>query len=192
VTRLTLIRHARSAADPSVAPARWGLAPEAAAGLTALRSSGLLPAAAAWYSSPEPKAVATAAGLTDRPVALVDDLREAERGPTWFDDPAEFVAAVRRSVERPDVAAVPGWEPAAATQARVTAAVRSLLADSEQPADVVLVGHGTAWTLLVAELTGRAPDLAAWQRMAMPDLAVLDVPRSGSATLRRDWGRSPT
>jgi broad specificity phosphatase PhoE len=36
--------------------------------------------------------------------------------------------------------------------------------------DVVLVGHGTAWTVLVAELTGRPPDLARWESLAMPDL----------------------
>jgi hypothetical protein len=37
-----------------------------------------------------------------------------------------------------------------------------------------LVGHGTAWTLLVAALTGEPPDLARWESLAMPD--VLTVP----------------
>jgi broad specificity phosphatase PhoE len=187
-TRLTLVRHGRSAVVPAVPPDRWELAPDAADGLAALRASGLLPADAAWYSSPEPKAVATAAALTDLPVALVDDLREAIRPPTWFDEAADFQSAVRRAMDLPDEPSVPGWEPASATRSRVAAVVRSLLADPERPADLVLVGHGTAWTLLVAELTGRAPDIAAWQRMAMPDLAVLDVPSSGTAALVRGWG----
>jgi broad specificity phosphatase PhoE len=189
-SRLTLVRHGRSAVDPATPPRRWSLAPDAAAGVASLRASGLLPAGAAWYSSPEPKAVATAAALTDRPVTVVDDLREAERPATWFDDPAEFVVAVRRSVQRPDEAAVPGWEPVSVTRSRVATAVRSLLADPDRPKDLVLVGHGTAWTLLVAELTGRPTDLAAWERMAMPDLAVLEVPpASSSAKLVRDWGQ---
>jgi len=42
------------------------------------------------------------------------------------------------------------------------------------PGDVVLVGHGTAWTLLVAELTGEPPDLERWRSLGMPD--VITVP----------------
>ncbi|HYJ66034.1 MAG TPA: histidine phosphatase family protein [Nocardioidaceae bacterium] len=186
--RLTLVRHGRPAVQPAVAPRRWALARDAAEGLARLRGSGLLPSAATWISSPEPKALATAAALTDRTVITVDDLREAERPATWFDEPEEFVAAVRRSFEVPDESAVPGWETASGTRSRVAAIVRELLADAEPPDELVLVGHGTAWTLLVAELTGRTPDLDAWERMAMPDLAILDIPASGAATLVRDWG----
>jgi hypothetical protein len=42
---------------------------------------------------------------------------------------------------------------------------------------LVLVGHGTAWTVLVAELTGAEPDLARWRAMAMPDLIVVPTAR---------------
>lgn len=43
--------------------------------------------------------------------------------------------------------------------------------------------------LLRDALTERPPDLAAWERMAMPDLATLDVPadEGGPATLLREW-----
>jgi broad specificity phosphatase PhoE len=187
-TRLTLVRHGRSAMDPTTAPHHWDLAADAADGLVMLRDSGVLPAKAQWYSSPEPKAVATAAALTSRSVIEIDDLREAERPATWFDDAAEFVAAVRRALNVPDEPAVSGWEPVSATRRRVVRAVRGLVDDPDRPADIVLVGHGTAWTLLVAELTGRAPDLVAWQRMAMPDVAVLEVSTSDApAILVRDW-----
>jgi len=40
--------------------------------------------------------------------------------------------------------------------------------------DVVLVGHGTAWTVLVSALTRRPPDLDRWRTLAMPDLIVVD------------------
>ena len=43
------------------------------------------------------------------------------------------------------------------------AAVRRVL-DVHAGEDVVLVGHGTAWTVLVAELTGAAPDLEIYPR----------------------------
>ena len=189
MTRLTLVRHGRSAVDPTTAPHHWDLAPDAAPGLDALRGSGLLPRDGRWYSSPEPKALATAAALTDRPVIEVDDLREAERPATWFDDTAEWVAVVRRSVTVPDESAVPGWEPATATRRRVVRAVRGMLDDPDRPAELVLVGHGTAWTLLIAELTAGEPDLAAWERMTMPDIAVLDVPSSDApAAVVRGFG----
>ena len=190
MTRLTLVRHGRSAVDPTTAPHHWDLAPDAAPGLDALRGSGLLARDGQWYSSPEPKAVATAAALTGRTVVEVDDLREAERPATWYDDTAEWVAVVRRSMTVPDESAAPGWEPATATRRRVVRAVRGMLDDPDRPAELVLVGHGTAWTLLIAELTAREPDLAAWERMTMPDVAVLSVSSpDGPAALVRGFAQ---
>ena len=40
----------------------------------------------------------------------------------------------------------------------------------------MLVGHGTAWTLLVSELSGTAPDLEAWAMLRMPDVWTLTLP----------------
>lgn len=57
--------------------------------------------------------------------------------------------------------------------ARLLPAVRRIL-DTHGDDDVVLVGHGTAWTLLEAELTGRAPDPARRTSLGMPD--VITVP----------------
>lgn len=184
MTTLWLVRHGRPRVDPQQPPHEWPLAPDTGA-VSALREH--LPAGGAWHSSPEPKAVGTAQLLTDGPVRLVDDLREAVRPATWFDDASEFEALVRRSVLVPHAPAADGWEPASSTRARVEAAVRELLAD-HVGGDVVAVGHGTAWTLLVAVLTQRPPDLEAWARMRLPDLAVLDVPARGAAVLRRMWG----
>ena len=73
----------------------------------------------------------------------------------------------------PATPAAPGWEPLDATRARLVPAVRRIL-DVHGDDDVVLVGHGTAWTLLVADLTGREPDLARWTSLGMPD--VIEVP----------------
>lgn len=38
----------------------------------------------------------------------------------------------------------------------------------------MLVGHGTAWTLLAAVLTGTDPDLEKWQALTMPDVVVVE------------------
>jgi broad specificity phosphatase PhoE len=111
----------------------------------------------------------TAQLLTDSDVGVVDDLREHERGDTWLDD---FPATVRRAFAEPDRAVAESWEPLSACRDRVTAAVRRIV-DVHAGEEVVLVGHGTAWTLVVADLTGRDPDLDAWQALAMPDVWVV-------------------
>jgi broad specificity phosphatase PhoE len=158
---LFLVRHGRPVIDRAQPAHLWRLDSSYADDVRALRPR--LPDHAAWYSSPEPKALGTALLLTD----VVDDLREHERHSTdWIED---FEVVVRRAFTEPDLPAYDGWEPLADTQRRVVAAVVGIL-DLHPSGDVVLVGHGTAWTLLVAALTGRPPDLDAWTRLAMPDL----------------------
>ncbi len=172
---LFLVRHGLPVVDPDRSPEQWPLDPAGHPDVLALRASGRLPSSARWFSSPERKAHDTARLLTDEPVTVVDDLAEHRRGAHWFDGAGEFRAAVRRAFTSPDAAAVPGWEPLAATRARVVAAVRRILDDAS--GDIVLVGHGTAWTVLVAALTGSPPDLEAWERLEMPDVWSLDTPR---------------
>lgn len=179
--RLHLVRHGRPVIDPATPSRTWSLDPASYDDVWALRER--LPVAlhaAPWYTSPEPRAIETAQLLTDAQVGIVDGLREQHRGDPgdpatsgWVDD---LAAAVRRAVERPDEPAVPGWEPLTSTRARVVGAVRPILAAHADEPDVVLVGHGTAWCLLAAELLGTAPDLERWARLALPDVVRLDLP----------------
>ena len=90
----------------------------------------------------------------------------------WIED---FDAVVRRAFTEPDVPAHPGWEPLARCRDRVGRAVRNILR-VHAGEDVVLVGHGTAWTALVADLTGAAPDLDRWRSLGMPGLIALEDP----------------
>lgn len=172
---LYLVRHGRPLIDRARPAHEWPLDPAYADDVRALRPR--LPEHAAWYSSPEPKALATAQLLTDRPVEVVPDLREHERRTSdWVDD---FESVVRRAFDRPDTSAHDGWEPLADTRRRVVAATSAIL-DRHPDHDVVLVGHGTAWTVLRSALSGEAPDLEWWVRLAMPDLAQCSVDeRSG-------------
>ncbi len=170
---LFLVRHGRSLPRPGEPPHRWELDPAGFDDVWALRESGRLPARAGWFCSPEPKAVATAQLLTESDIGVLDELREHVRDTAdWVDD---FPGTVERAFAAPDVPAYDGWEPLASCRDRLVPAVRRLL-DVHADQDVVLVGHGTAWTLLVAELTGRPPDLARWRALAMPDLIVVADP----------------
>jgi len=149
----------------------WELDPAGFDDVWALRESGRLPERAVWFCSPEPKAVATAQLLTEGDVGVVDALREHVRESTaWLED---FTGTVARAFAAPDVPAYDGWEPLAACRQRVVRAVRGIL-DVHRGEDLVLVGHGTAWTVLVSALTGRPPDLDRWRTLAMPDLIVVD------------------
>ena len=181
---LHLVRHARPVIVAAEPASSWRLDPAGFAAVERLRP--LLDHhldSVSWHSSNEPKARETAQLLTDEPVAVVPELREAFRGSSWFPHQPEFQAAVLRGFAEPTRPAMAGWEPLRAAQRRVAQAVAAITADSAT--DVVLVGHGTAWTLLVSELTGKPPDLEAWGRMSMPDLCSLDLV---ARTVTRGWG----
>lgn len=182
---LHLVRHARSAQTPSLPSWEWPLTDDAKDGAARLRAAGVLPPAALWVSSSEPKARATAALLTSSDVDLDDGLREAHRDPAWLDG-GEFERLVLRSFAEPDVSVRTGWESLAQTRTRVVEAARGVL-DRACGRDVVLVGHGTAWTMLVAGLTDSPPDVEAWQAMRMPDHCALVWPPDGVATAWGSW-----
>jgi broad specificity phosphatase PhoE len=168
---LHLVRHGRPLVDRSRPAHEWPLDPAYTDDVRALRPR--LPDGAVWFSSPEPKAIGTAALLTEDPVPVVDALREMARENTdWIED---FELVVRRCFAHPDLPAYDGWEPLADCERRVTGAVRTLVAD-HPGRDLVLVGHGTAWTVLVASLTGQRPDLDRWAALAMPDLIEVAAP----------------
>jgi broad specificity phosphatase PhoE len=168
---LFLVRHGRPLVDRSRPPHEWSLDPAYDDDVRALR--GRLSGATAWYSSPEPKAFMTARLLTEAPIEIVPDLREHERHSTdWIED---FGAVVHRAFAEPEFAAYDGWEPLARCRERIVRVAAGILA-THRTADVVLVGHGTAWTCLVSALRRAAPDLDAWERLAMPDVIQCEVP----------------
>jgi len=168
-----LVRHGRSLPVSGEPPHAWELDPAGFDDVWALRESGRLPADAVWFCSPEPKAVATAQLLTEGEVGILDALREHVRETSvWLED---FQGVVARAFADPEHSAYDGWEPLAACRDRVVRAVQGILS-AHADRDVVLVGHGTAWTMLVAELTGTPPDLARWSVMTMPDLLVVPHP----------------
>jgi len=172
---LYLVRHGRPTIDRALPAHEWALDPAGFDDIWALRTSGRLPAHAVWFSSPEPKALATAELLTDGEVGVVEGLREHVRESTdWIED---FDDAVRRAFAVPAAVALPGWEPLERCRDRVVSAAEGILL-AHPDVDVVLVGHGTAWTALSAALTGTEPDLERWRALTMPDLLVVEPLRS--------------
>lgn len=181
---LHLVRHGRPAVSADQPSTGWPLHPAARADVAALRAAAPWPDNAVWISSPEPKALQTAELLTDAPVAVDVRLHEAVRH-TWIDDAAEFRRAVLDSFAEPDRAAVDGWEPLSRTRDRLVGAVAGLAPDHPSH-DLVLVGHGTAFTLLVAAILDRPCDVAAWGTMTMPDHWQYDLT---ARRVIRPWGQ---
>ena len=103
-----------------------------------------------------------------------DEVAEYVPMSEWIED---FDATVVRAFEAPEVDAVPGWEPLRACAERIGAAYERLR--GEHPtAPLVLVGHATAWTLLVAHLRRLPLDgslVDRWRAWRMPDVVVLDA-----------------
>lgn len=177
--RLHLVRHGRVSVDPTVDPVAWTLDPAGFDDVWALREQ--MPRDATWLTSPETKAVETAQLLSDGPVGILDDLAELRRPGGWIDD---FDVAVEAACARPDAAARPGWESLEECRVRLRHALAPLL-EGHAGEEVVLVGHGLAWAVLLADLAGAPPRLEDWRGLAMPDLRVVTpenrspLPRTG-------------
>lgn len=186
---LHLVRHGRPQVAPTRPSTQWPLRADAVDEVHRLGACVSWPQSAVWFSSPEPKALQTARLLSDAvtidavtidPVTIDDRLREAERS-RFLLDSESFTAAVTRSLAEPDVAAVEGWEPLARTRSRMAEVLTDVLAaartdrsghadhDDDHADSVVLVGHGTAFTLLVSLVTGSPVDVGSWRSMRMPD-----------------------
>lgn len=167
---LFLVRHGRPLVDPTTPAASWELDPAGFDDVWALRDR--VPQAAVWFTAPTPAAVETCQLLTEGEVGIVEGLRGHQRGAAWV---ADLPEAVRRAFRAPDVPAVEGWEPLSALRERVLGAVGSIR-EVHGDRDLVLVGHGTAWILVAAALSGVEPDPERWARLGMPDLITLPEP----------------
>jgi broad specificity phosphatase PhoE len=108
------------------------------------------PEVAALWCSAERKAV-EAAEILGEP-RILPALGENDRSATGYLPPDQFEAMADRFFAEPE-RSVDGWEPAAAAQARIVAAVDHVLAHSP-PGDVAIVAHGGVGTLLLCALRG--------------------------------------
>jgi broad specificity phosphatase PhoE len=172
--------------DPTVGAHLWHLTADP--GVAALAASRVLPSRSLWFTSPEPKAVETAALLGAREARVVPDLREADRAGCWIDDQQEFRATISGYLRDDRTPAGPMWEPRDDVAKRLVTAARFIRAQAGRR-NIVLVGHGTAFTLLVAELAGREPDVDGWIGLGLPDHCALEWHDDGQrAHITSPWG----
>lgn len=176
--KLLLIRHGPSQVDGDLPASQWGLTAAGEAKCADFARNQLLPyQPTRFFTSHEPKArqtgqiMAAALGL---PCADAPDLHEhlRENAP-WFDNAADFQAAVARLFARPDEL-VFGEESASEAQLRFQQAVAGLVG-SYAGDTLAIVSHGTVISLFVAQFND--VDVAAyWRGLTMPACAILSLP----------------
>ncbi|MGB2696162.1 MAG: histidine phosphatase family protein [Dehalococcoidia bacterium] len=169
---LSLVRHAAPVVRLEQPSLHWHLSAEGRVAVDTLAEQPFWSDVAIIYSSPEPKALATAQGIAARHelrIGVVHDLREVEDR-AWVERGYEELA--RRYLAGEDVR----WEQRDAVLHRVRSAIDDIIARHEG-ADVALVSHGLAPTVYLAERLALDAQVAfeLWSRLRMPDVGVLDT-----------------
>lgn len=139
---------------------------------------------AAIISSPYTRAIQTVQPLADRLGMTIDidpDLRERHLSSGPLDDFTAWLEATWRDFDL----AHPGCESNAATQARVTRAIRTI-ASMGDSRDVVIGTHGTALALFLRTIDPDV-DFAFWMRMSLPDVYAVAISPEGAWSYRRVW-----
>ena len=177
MSRFLLVRHAQPEIQPDVPSNRWVLNERGRQ--QAVRTAELLRAyrPEVVISSEEPKASETGQIIADAlnlPRYGALGLEEHDRtGVPYFDDMAEFEAAVKRFFER-SAEQVFGGERADDTKQRFVGAVREVLAVYPTQT-VALVAHGTVNTLFAQAFNPVSP-FELWQTWPLAGFAVLSRP----------------
>ncbi|MCV9944671.1 histidine phosphatase family protein [Rhizobium sp. WYCCWR 11279] len=151
------ITHPQVKIDPQVPVPKWGLSDIGAERARKAASSNWAKRLTRIISSDETKAIETAeilaeaAGVT---IEIVHGTHENDRSATGFLPPDKFEEAANWFFAHPQES-FRGWERAADAQARIVAAVNTVLATHDAAAPIAFVGHGGVGTLLKCHLAGR-------------------------------------
>jgi broad specificity phosphatase PhoE len=153
LARLHFLTHPEVVIDPAVPVPEWRLSEKGLARMRLAAARPWLAPVRSVFSSTERKARDGAVILADRlgvePVRVAE-LGENDRSATGYLPMAEFESVADAFFARPEDS-VRGWERAVDAQARIVAAVGSILARAP-PGDIVVVSHGGVGALLLASL----------------------------------------
>ncbi|MCM2439503.1 histidine phosphatase family protein [Agrobacterium vitis] len=151
------ITHPQVRIDPDVPVPQWGLSD---LGQERTRRT----ADAAWVrqlgrivSSPETKAVETAAilaGAANIGAEQIETMHENDRSATGFLTPPEFEKAADWFFAHTEESFY-GWERAIDAQARIVRAIQDVLGSHDPAVPIAFIGHGGVGTLLKCHLQGQ-------------------------------------
>ncbi len=174
MTRLYLIVHAHTQADPREEATRWRLSALGQEQALALAQAPFWAQVDRLLLSEEPKTWLTVGPLLARrplPVTVDPRFNELDRGREWVDDYASQVAQAFAHPEQ----GVGGWEPAARALARFLDGLAE--ARRRFPGQILaLVGHGLILSLYRSHLLGQQRvRLEDWRSLAFTSVAQVEL-----------------
>lgn len=148
------ITHAEVEIDPSIPVPQWRLSTKGRARHEAFNRHGFVAGIGSVYASGERKA-RDGGEILARPLGLelqiVPALHENDRSATGFLPPQEFEATADAFFANPEQS-IRGWERAINAQARIVAAVDTILEKDGGSGDIAIVAHGGVGALLLCHL----------------------------------------
>ena len=184
------VTHPQVHMDPAVPVPRWGLSDKGRLRAAAFARHPLALAARRIVTSRETKALELAAVLaaaSGAPVESADGFNENDRSATGYLPTERFEGLADAFFGRPDDP-VEGWETARHAQARIVAAVETVLTAHDPAQPLLFAGHGAVGTLLKCALDGRPIARAEDQRrIGDPGGGNVLAIRLADRTLLCDW-----
>lgn len=158
MTKLLLITHPDVVIDPEQAINEWELSEKGMNRAKVLMNKPFWKDISEIYSSTEPKAKAVAemaAQKYNTPIFTNEALVEIDHSATGFMPYDQFMDTVMDFFKKPDESCL-GWETARKAMKRVSECVEDVMKKS-QGGNIVLVGHGVAFALLLSYIKGIEP-----------------------------------
>jgi broad specificity phosphatase PhoE len=152
------ITHPDVMIDPSVAVPDWPLNERGRARMQGMTTTcpwarGLRGIFASSERKARDAAQILADGIGLSGYSVIANLGENDRSTTGFLAKDEFEATVDAFFTQP-LKSIRGWEPAVDAQVRIVGAVGQAVSQTSEWADIAIVGHGGAGTLLYCHLAG--------------------------------------
>lgn len=175
--KLILVKHSLPEQNPQVVASQWRLSQEGRRRCIALAEKIAIYQPAIIVTSVEPKAIETAALLSDNLGISFEEfegLHEHDRNNVGYLAKKDFEAAVEAFFDRP-AELVLGRETATQALARFSAAIERVLLKYSS-GNVVIVTHGTVLTLFTASHTN-VKAFPYWQSLSLPSMTILTLPK---------------
>ena len=171
--RVVLVRHGPTMVEPDVPQDQWRLSPEGENIVRSWAECQSWDGVTQLYTSPEAKAVETAAMISQTaniPVAGIDDGLRELRVP-FIASRGEFLARMERYLGGfPD----PDFEPWESAQARIHSSIHAIQA-RHAGQSIAVVSHGRILTAYLSGILSRRLSEREWLAIQMPDSAVVDM-----------------
>ncbi|MCL4541158.1 MAG: histidine phosphatase family protein [Chloroflexi bacterium] len=197
--RVVLVRHAASLPDPHRPPKSWLLSESGEKTTRYLPALALFEHVSALYAGPERKQQETFEPLARHYGLPVRALKAfAESGAMGWLEGEQFLETIRRFFAAPEMAPAPGWETARMAAERFAHGIDQLLPhfppvvyqEHALPGMFAVSSGGRVLIAYLQMLEGWSGEDAFkyWERLRMPDIAVLEFLEGGESQIVIPFG----